>query len=80
MKKLTIALATLTLALLPSLVTLSQVPPPPPNPGGSPCNTNGTPVGGANAPIDNGIGILIVLASAYALRKKGQGKEDPADK
>jgi len=60
-----------------SLLTLADPPVPPP-PGGSPIDNGGTPVG---APIDGGLGILVILAGSvgygglklYRARKEKKG-------
>jgi hypothetical protein len=41
--------------------------PPHPNSGNNPNGTTNTPVGGA--PIDGGLGILLILGAAYGIRK-----------
>ena len=41
----------------------AEDPPPPPNGGGTPVGSGGTPVGGA--PLDGGIGILLMLGAGY---------------
>lgn len=62
MKKLVIALL---LFLLPAfnIPLHAEDPPPPPNGGGTPVGSGGTPVGGA--PLDGGIGILLLLGAGY---------------
>ncbi|MBK7212803.1 MAG: hypothetical protein IPH88_05815 [Bacteroidales bacterium] len=78
MKKLFISLIILFTVLLSSLDTFAQIPPPPPDPGGNPCNTNGTQVGGPSAPLGDGIWLLVALAAAYGIRRinhKGKSEE-----
>jgi len=41
----------------------AEDPPPPPNGGGTPVGSGGIPVGGA--PLDGGIGILLLLGAGY---------------
>jgi hypothetical protein len=55
-------------------------PPGPPNPGGDPSGNGGVPVG---APIDNGIGVLLILGMVYGcykiyeiLKKRSEMKEE----
>lgn len=59
--------------ILAPMVLSAQVPPHP-NGGGGPGGSN-IPVGGG-APIDGGLTFMIVLGSAYALRKNREVKEE----
>jgi hypothetical protein len=65
MKKLLITIAFMMIAGL----TLIAQQPPHPNQGSAPGSEN-SPVGGG-APIDGGITVLMVLATAYAFKKTG---------
>jgi hypothetical protein len=72
----------LVLVFFPALVTqLMADPPGPPDPGGNPVGNGGVPVG---APIDSGIGILVILGLAYGAYKlyemnKKHRQEEPAE-
>lgn len=68
MKKIKSILLVLCIAFLPTIISVAQVPPPPP-PGDDPATTGGVPVGGS-APIGEGIGILLILAGAYSLKRR----------
>ena len=57
--------STLSLLLIPVLVTLAD-PPGPPGPGGNPISNGGTPVG---APIDSGVLVLLALGVIYGAMK-----------
>lgn len=69
MKKIFISLIIFFTIVLSSLDLSAQIPPPPPDPGGNPCNTNGTQVGGPSAPLGDGIWLLVALAAAYGIRR-----------
>ena len=66
----------------PVLTNLVMADPPgPPDPGGTPIGNGGVPVG---APIDNGIGILLLFGIAYGVYKlyeihRKSKKEEVAD-
>lgn len=69
MKKIFISLIILFTFVLFSPDSSAQIPPPPPDPGGNPCNTNGTQVGGPSAPLGDGIWLLVALGAAYGIRR-----------
>ncbi len=62
MKKTLIVLLLLFLPAFPVQLH-AEDPPPPPNGGSTPVGSGGTPVGGA--PIDGGLGILLLLGAGY---------------
>jgi len=62
--KKTVTAVVFTLGLLLTLPTQGQPPPPPPHGHGDDGNQNA-----GNAPIDGGLGILLVLGAAYGGRK-----------
>lgn len=68
MKKIKSTLLIICIAILPTIFSVAQVPPPPP-PGDDPAATGGVPVGGS-APIGEGIGIMLLLAAAYNLKRR----------
>ena len=61
----------LSFIMLPAFVALADLPDaPPPDPGGT---GGGTPVG---APIDGGLGILLVLGAGYGAKKLYQARKE----
>ena len=73
MKKIFIKILILTIVFFGySLFTLAD-PPGPPNPGGSPTGSGGTPVG---APIDGGLSILLAMGAAYGGKKLYQARKE----
>lgn len=61
------------LMIISSVAVLAQVPPPPPADAGA---GNSGPVG-HNAPIGNGLTIMLVMCAAYAAKKVLDARKNP---
>ena len=68
MKRIKQIIATMILFSIPLWMTAQPVRPPHPNDGTGP-GTNNVPVGGAPAPIDGGLSILLALGLVYGAKK-----------
>lgn len=58
----------LLISLAIAFATTTQAQPAHPNNGGSTPSGGNTPVGGGAAPLDGGIGLLILMATAYGIK------------